>query len=81
MNLSVPDFAGYYYWPSHALSLSLLLDSPLPSEIVYIILRMVPTWSYLSAYSSPDPPLFDCERRYDDYSFPDIHAPKPYGCY
>ena len=81
MNLIVPDFSGHYYWPAHALHLSLMLASPLPSEIVFIILRMVPSLTYLSVYSIPDPPLFDCEQRFDNYSYADLHAPKPYGSY
>ena len=58
-----------------------MLLSPLPSDILYIILRMVPSVSYLTAYAIPDPPLFDCERCFEDASFSDLHAPKPYGFY
>ena len=81
MKLIVPDFAGHYYWPAHALSMSLMLASPLPTDILYIILRMVPSLAYLDAYCSPDSPLFDSERCYDDCSFSDLHAPRPYGHY
>ena len=79
MNLPVPDFAGHYYWPSHALAMSLMIDSPLPSAVVYLILRMVPSMAYLDAYCTPDPPLYDCERCFDACSFSDLHAPRPYG--
>ena len=81
MNVVVPDFAGHYYWKAHAHCLSRMLLSPLPSDILYIILRMVPSVSYLTAYAIPDPPLFDCERCFEDASFSDLHAPKPYGFY
>ena len=81
MHTFVPDFTGHHYWTAHAYCMSKMLASPLPSDIVFIILRMVPTLSYLRAYSESDPPLFDCERCYAACSFSDLSAPKAYGDY
>jgi hypothetical protein len=81
MHTFVPDFTGHHYWTAHAYCMSKMLSSPLPTDIVFIILRMVPTLSYLRAYSEPDPPLFDCERCYDACSFSDLNEPKAYGDY
>ena len=69
----------HYYWRSHAYCISKTYPSPLPADIVYLILRLVPTFSYLHAYRDEVP--FDCELQHDPWGFPDIDAPKAFGDY
>ena len=57
------------------------IPSPLPTDLIYLILRLVPTYSYLNVYADPAPAAFDCERQHDPWSFPDLDAPRAFGDY
>ena len=70
----------HFYWRAHAYCMSRQLMSPLPSDILYLILRLVPSFSYMSVYS-PEPPQYDCEEVYDCWSFPDLDQPRAFGDY
>ena len=52
--LAPPAFMLFFeYYESHAFALSHTILSPLPSDVLYLILRLVPTSSYLRAYDDP----------------------------
>ena len=52
--LAPPAFLMFNeYYKSHAYALSHTILSPIPSDVLYIILRMVPTSAYLRAYDDP----------------------------
>ena len=52
--LAPPSFMMFFeYYESHAFALSHTIPSSLPADVVYIILRMVPTSGYLRAYTDP----------------------------
>ena len=57
------------------------IPSPLPSDVLYMILRLVPTYSYMSVYADPEPPEFNCEWVHDPWQFPDLDDPHAFGDY
>ena len=61
--------------------MSQTIPSPLPTDLIFLILRLVPTYSYLNVYADPEPAEFDCERQHDPWSFPDLDAPRAFGDY
>ncbi len=74
------DSISHRYWKTHASELSRELPSMLPSDLVYIILRYVPSWRYLNLYD-PDVAFYDCELQFDPWQRPDLDEPKPFGDY
>ena len=66
--LAPPSFLLFHeYYESHAFALSHSIMSPLPSDILYLILRLVPTGRYLRVYDEPifgGVTLNDVETRY-----------------
>jgi hypothetical protein len=72
----------HHYWKAHAYCMSKSTPSPLPSEILFLILRLVPTTTYLNLYDMREPLMeFDCENRHDPWSYSDLDAPKAFGDY
>ena len=67
----------HHYWRAHAFCMSQNIPSPLPTDLVYLILRLVPTYSYMNVYADPEP----CELQHDPWSFPDLDEPKAFGDY
>ena len=78
---SLEEGQQHYYWSAHAYCMSKLIPSPLPSDLLYLILRLVPTYSYLSVYADPEPPEFNCECVHDPWSFTDLDEPRAFGDY
>ena len=77
---SILDSESHYFWKSHAVVVSRQTPSVLPCEVVYIILRYVPTWAYANLYD-PGPPPYDCAMQFDPWSYPDLDKPKSFGDY
>ena len=72
----------HYYWKAHAYCMSKTMSSPLPCDLVYLILRLVPTYGYLNLYDMREPLVeFNCEHRHDPWSYSDLDAPKAFGDY
>ena len=72
----------HHYWEAHAYCISKSTPSPLPCEILFLILRLVPTTTYLDLYDMREPLMeFDCENRHDPWSYSDLDAPKAFGDY
>ena len=78
---SLEDSQHHHYWRAHAFCMSQNIPSPLPTDLINRILRLVPTYSYLNVYADPEPAEFDCEMRHDPWSFPDLDEPKAFGDY
>ena len=74
------DSISHRYWKTHASELSRELPSMLPSDLVYIILRYVPSWQYLNQYD-PDESFYDCELQFDPWQHTDIDEPRAFGDY
>ena len=70
----------HHSWRAHAYVMSKSIPSSLPPDLVYLILRLVPTWSYLNLYDAREP-LVDCEQRHSPWCSPDLDAPKAFGDY
>ena len=71
----------HHFWKAHAHAVSLTTPSILPCDLIYIILRFVPSWQYLNLYGRPDPPVYDCEKVYDPWSYADLDEPRDFGDY
>ena len=78
---SLEEGQHHYYWRAHAYCMSKQIPSPLPSDVLYMILRLVPTYSYMSVYADPEPPEFNCEWVHDPWQFPDLDEPHAFGDY
>ena len=73
------DTQSHYFWKAHADVLSRTTPSVLPCDLVYLILRFVPTWTYCNAYDPEDES--DCESQYDPWQRPDLDEPRAFGDY
>ena len=78
---SLEESQHHHYWRAHAFCMSQTIPSCLPSDLIYLILRLVPTYSYMNVYADPEPAEFDCERQHDPWAFPDLDKPKAFGDY
>ena len=75
------DSQSHFFWKAHADVLSRTVPSVLPRDLIYTILRFVPTWTYCNAYDPPDYYEFDCESQYDPWQQPDLDEPRAFGDY
>ena len=78
---SLEEGQQHFYWRAHAYCMSKQIAGPLPSDVLYMILRLVPTYSYLSVYADLEPPEFNCECVHDPWSFTDLDEPRAFGDY
>ena len=74
------DSQSHRFWKSHAHVVSRQTPSILPCDLIYIILRCVPSLSYLHLYE-PEPAPYDCAQQYDPWQQPDLDEPKHFGDY
>lgn len=77
---SMSDSSTHYYWRAHAWVVSRRTRSVLPPDLLYMILRYVPTWSYFNIYEKPEP-VYDCALQYDPWQQPDLDEPRAFGDY
>ena len=75
------DSTVHHFWKAHAHVVSRTTPSVLPCDLLYIILRFVPSWQYLNLYGRPDPPVYNCEIVHDPWQQPDLDEPRAFGDY
>ena len=75
------DSTTHHFWKAHAHAVALTTPSILPCDLIYLILRFVPSWQYLNLYGEPDPPIYNCEIVHDAWSFADLDEPRAFGDY
>ena len=77
---ALSDSSTHYFWKAHAWVVSRRTPSSLPPDLIYIILRYVPTWAFLNIYE-PEPLPYDVELQYDPWQQPDLDEPRAFGDY
>ena len=73
------DSTSHYFWRAHAYVVSRQTPSVLPPDLIFIILRYVPSWPYLDLYDPEPTP--DCELQFDPWQHTDIDEPRAFGDY
>ena len=78
---ALSDSATHYYWRAHAWVISRRTHSVLPADLIYVVLRFVPTWSYFNIYETPEAVTYDCALQYSPWQQPDLDEPRAFGDY
>ena len=76
---SILDSESHYFWKSHAVVVSRQTPSVLPPDLIFIILRYVPSWPYLDLYDPEPTP--DCELQFNPWQHTDLDEPRAFGDY